>query len=116
MILDYQDFTRLIERYATELPGILASHYKTAHLAPDMGRLLQVAETPFTLAVVGQMRAGKSSLLNALIGSDLAVVGVNETTATINWFKYGQGDKTQRFCVSWKDRPAEDFELPAIRK
>ena len=116
MILDYQDFTRLIERYATELPEILARHHKTADLAPDMRRLLQIAETPFTLAVVGQMRAGKSSLLNALIGTDLAVVGVNETTATINWFKYGQGDKIQRFNVIWKDRPAEEFELPEIRR
>ena len=116
MILDYQDFTRLIERYATELPEILARHHKTADLAPDMRRLLRIAETPFTLAVVGQMRAGKSSLLNALIGTDLAVVGVNETTATINWFKYGQGDKIQRFNVIWKDRPAEEFELPEIRR
>jgi septin family protein len=116
VILDYQDFTRLIERFATELPEILASHHKTADLAPDMRRLLQVAETPFTLAVVGQMRAGKSSLLNALIGTDLAVVGVNETTATINWFKYGHGNKAQRFCVNWKDRPAEEFELTEIRR
>lgn len=116
MILDYQDFTRLIERFAVDLPGILADHYKTADLAPGMERLLHVAETPFTLAVVGQMRAGKSSLLNALVGTDLAVVDVNETTATINLFKYGQGDKTKRFCVNWKDRPAEEFDLKEIRR
>lgn len=116
MILDYQDFAVLIERFAIELPGILATHYKTADLAPDMQRLLHVAETPFTLAVVGQMRAGKSSLLNALIETDLAVVDVNETTATINWFKYGKGEKTNRFCVNWKDRPAEEFDLKEIRR
>ena len=116
VILDYQDFTRLIERFAGDLPAILSSHPKTADLAPGMGKLLQVAETPFTLAVVGQMRAGKSSILNALIGTNLAVVGVNETTATINWFKYGQGDKTRRFCVNWKDRPAEEFDLKEIRR
>jgi hypothetical protein len=116
VILDYQDFSRLIERFATRLPSILSSHHRTADLAPKIAGLLQIAETPFTLAVVGQMRVGKSSLLNALIGADLAVVGVNETTATINWFKYGLGDKTQRFCVHWKDRPSEDFDLKEINR
>jgi septin family protein len=116
VILDYQDFSRLVQRFATVLPKILSSHHKTADLAPQISGLLQIAETPFTLAVVGQMRVGKSSLLNALVGADLAVVGVNETTATINWFKYGQGDKTQRFCVNWKDRPAEEFDLKEIHR
>jgi hypothetical protein len=116
VILDYQDFTRLIEKFAGELPVILSGHHKTADLAPKIAGLLQIAETPFTLAVVGQMRVGKSSLLNALIGSDLAVVGVNETTATVNWFKYGQGDKARRFCVNWKDRPAEEFDLQEISR
>ena len=111
MILDYKDFTDLIEQFAGELPELLASHHRTRDLAPRVQRLLEFAETRFTLAVVGQMRAGKSSLLNALIGANLAPVGVNETTATINWFTYGTGESTQRFRVHWRGRPPEEKSL-----
>jgi hypothetical protein len=111
MSLDYKEFTGLVERFAKELPPKLASHHKTRDFAPRVERLLKFAETRFTLAVVGQMRAGKSSLLNALIGDDLAMVGVNETTATINWFTYGSGKQTKTFRVHWKGRPPEDKAL-----
>lgn len=108
MILDYADFTKLVREFSDELPAILASHDKTRDFAPQVQRLLAFAETRFTLAVVGQMRSGKSSLLNALIGADLAVVGVNETTATINHFTFGEGEETRRFRIHWRGRPPED--------
>ena len=41
------------------------------------------------LAIAGKVKAGKSSLLNALLGVDLAMTGTTETTATINVFKAG---------------------------
>jgi TPR repeat protein len=111
VILDYKEFTKLVENFAGELPELLASHHKTRDIAPQIQRLLKFAETRFTLAVVGQMRAGKSSLLNSLIGADLAMVGVNETTATVNWFTYATGEQTRRFRVHWKGRPPEDRDL-----
>ena len=111
MILDYKEFASLVNRFAEEVPPLLASHHKTRAFAPRVERLLQFAENRLTLAVVGQMRAGKSSLLNALIGADLAMVGVNETTATINIFKHGIGEQTQTFRVYWKGRPYEDKAL-----
>src|SRR6266516_870051 len=93
----------------------VARHRTTCDFAPRVQRLLEVAESLFTLAVVGQMRVGKSSLLNALIGADLAVVGVNETTATINWFTHGTEEQTRRFRVHWKGRPPEDKDLGEIQ-
>lgn len=111
MILDYREFTELVEKFSTGLPELLASHHQTRDFAPRVQRLLEFAESRFTLAIVGQMRGGKSSLLNALIGVDLAAVGVNETTATINWFTHGTGEQTRRFRVHWKGRPPEDRSL-----
>ena len=108
-VFDYHEFQQLIERFSSELPNLLASHHTTVDLVPKVVDLLNVAETPFTVAIVGQMRVGKSSLLNALVGVDLAVTGVTETTATINWFKYGDHTQCNRFRVVWKDRPAEEF-------
>lgn len=46
--------------------------------------------SPCVLAVAGKVKAGKSFLINALLGVDLAVTGATETTATINVFKKGK--------------------------
>jgi len=45
--------------------------------------------SPCVLAVAGKVKAGKSFLVNALLGVDLAMTGTTETTATINIFKKG---------------------------
>lgn len=45
--------------------------------------------SPCVLAVAGKVKAGKSFLINALLGVDLAMTGSTETTATINVFKKG---------------------------
>jgi GTPase Era involved in 16S rRNA processing len=58
----------------------------------------QVRES-ITIAVIGQVKAGKSSLVNALLGCELPTIGVTETTATVNWFRYGSpNDEDHVFC------------------
>ena len=59
--------------------------YYTSRIESMSERIYQ----PCELAIVGRMNAGKSSFLNALLDDDLAVVGDTETTATINYFRYG---------------------------
>ena len=98
-ILHYDTFHSLLENYAHRLPQILDRHALTQKLVLRVKQGLTQNESPFTVAVVGQMRVGKSSLLNTLVGADLAVTGVNETTATINWFKYAEGEFCDRFRV-----------------
>jgi hypothetical protein len=110
-VFSFSEFTDRISQFAAVVPRLLAKHHRTSDLAIELSDLITVAERPFTMAVVGQMRSGKSSLLNALVGRDLAVTGVNETTATINWFKWGQGTQCDSFRVTWKDKPAELYPL-----
>ena len=52
-------------------------------------KLAQQVDEPCVVAVTGLVKAGKSTFINALMQVDLAKVGVNETTATINYFRYG---------------------------
>lgn len=104
---DFDAIRSRMEAFARRAPELLAKHSLTADLSLGLGGLLDQAESPFTVAVVGQMRVGKSTLLNALVGQDLAITGVNETTATLNWLKYGDGDLVSRFRVVWKDRPEQ---------
>ncbi|MEH1013117.1 dynamin family protein [Micromonospora sp. CPCC 206060] len=48
----------------------------------------QLAE-PLRVAVVGRVSAGKSTLVNALLGADVAPTAVNELTANTTWFVPG---------------------------
>jgi hypothetical protein len=82
------------------LPGELAG--RLAHLAAKV-------EQPCVLAVVGRMKAGKSTFINALLGQDVAKVGVTETTATINRFCYGTPADPQRpVRCRWRGGRYED--------
>lgn len=73
-------------------------------------RLSNKLNQPCVLAIAGRVKAGKSSFLNALLGVDLAKVGDTETTATINFFKYGKPkDPTKPIKVIW-DSGNETFE------
>lgn len=45
---------------------------------------------PCVLAIAGKVKSGKSCLINALLGVDLAMTGDTETTATINVFQKGR--------------------------
>lgn len=55
----------------------------------SLKNLQEELNSPCVLAVAGKVKAGKSFLVNALLGVDLAMTGTTETTATINIFKKG---------------------------
>jgi GTP-binding protein EngB required for normal cell division len=51
--------------------------------------MAKLAEDRFTLAVVGQFKRGKSSLMNALIGADVLPTGVLPLTSAITVLRFG---------------------------
>ena len=66
--------------------------------------LLASLDSPCVLTVAGRVKAGKSTLINALLGQDLSLTGVTETTATINFFRYGHPpDPGRPICCVWHD-------------
>lgn len=68
------------------------------NVAQQFGRLMvKLAEDRFTLAVLGQFKRGKSSLMNAIIGRELLPTGVLPLTSAITVLKYGP---TERLIVS----------------
>lgn len=52
-------------------------------------RLDAQLDEPLTIAVVGRTNAGKSTLVNALIGTRIAPTAPTECTRTVTWFRAG---------------------------
>ncbi|HVZ88012.1 MAG TPA: dynamin family protein, partial [Polyangia bacterium] len=61
-----------------------------AGVAPATGRATEAFDRPLLIAVMGEFNVGKSSLVNALCGEEVAPTGVTPTTATINVLRYGE--------------------------
>ena len=81
--------SRPVETLVDDLAGILPTGSETArarHLLKDLRHRLAA---PLRVAVVGQIKAGKSSLINTMIGEPLLPVGTAETTYNVAWLRYG---------------------------
>lgn len=64
-------------------------------------------ERPLRVAVVGIMKAGKSTFLNALMGAPILYTGSLETTYTVCWFRYGEKPSV---TVCFRD--GEEMQVP----
>lgn len=107
---------------AGSLPDFMRRAAALFETLPDLRQgaatLRQIADSanqPFNLAVVGRMKTGKSTLINSLVGRQLAVVDVEEATATINWICHGEGTQPNHFIVHWKDGRAESFPMERLK-
>lgn len=61
---------------------------------------------PMRVAIVGKIKAGKSTLMNALLGEAVVATGTVEATFNVNWLKYGE---RKYLRVHFKDdRPPEE--------
>jgi GTP-binding protein EngB required for normal cell division len=69
---------------------------------------VKLAEDHFYLAVLGQFKRGKSSLMNAIIGRDILPTGILPLTSVVTIIKYGTEDK---LIINRKDSSFHE-ELP----
>ncbi|RMI28740.1 Isoniazid-inducible protein iniC [Nocardia stercoris] len=46
-------------------------------------------QQPLRVALAGQLKAGKSTLLNALVGQDIAPTDATECTRMVTWYRHG---------------------------
>lgn len=99
---------RLCQRLRLDLADCLRQLRRSLHSAgaaagaERCGELqTRLAEDRFTLAVLGQFKRGKSSLLNALIGRELLPVGVLPLTSAITVLRYGPHERLLLRRTGW---------------
>jgi hypothetical protein len=71
-------------------------------LGPDAGgQVRQIRDRlgePLRVAIAGRLKAGKSTLVNALIGRRVAPTAVGECTRVVTRFRYGPADRVDVVC------------------
>lgn len=95
-VLGSMDYKRSKQTIACEirtLAEFLRKHVGEREAEACRRLMAKLAEDCFSLAVVGQFKRGKSSLMNAIIGRDILPTGVPPLTSAITVLKYGPKEK-----------------------
>ena len=72
-----------------QLVQYLANDARLSEFLPKAQELLARMDAPLSLAIVGEFNAGKSTMVNALIGEDVLPMGVLPTTAHTGILRFG---------------------------
>lgn len=74
---------------------------------------------PLRVAVVGRVKAGKSTLVNALVGRRIAPTATTEMTRVVTWYRFGSPDRAEvvlhdgrRLTVSLDEVQAGSLPVP----
>ena len=54
-------------------------------------------KTPLRVAIAGKVKAGKSTLLNALVGEEIAPTDAGECTRIVTWYQDAQVPRVTMF-------------------
>ncbi|WP_448616958.1 dynamin family protein [Modestobacter sp. URMC 112] len=96
----------MAERLITEVDALLRAAEQAA-TTPDAAASLAEARSrlggPLRLAIAGKVKAGKSTLLNALLSEDLAPTDAGECTRIVTW--YHRADQPQAVVHPHQGQP-----------
>lgn len=90
---DYTLAKQQVTASVRAMKQLLESHGQTDSVEQAQALLVKLAEDRFNLAVVGQFKRGKSSLMNAVIGRDLLPTGLLPLTSAITTLCYGPQER-----------------------
>lgn len=106
IIFNLSSWLRQLREHADRL-----SLSKTVTSLDDM--LQRVETNAFSIAIVGEFKRGKSTLINALIGKAILPSDILPTTATVNRITYGIRGQVR---ISFKDGSSDDIELAQLEQ
>lgn len=100
-----------VNMFLGEAINLASPHTELSELKKEIIELKSRLNKPLRVAVVGVIKAGKSTLMNALMGEKFVATGNTETTYTPTWFKYS---KTPGITVKLEDGRSIDAALSDI--
>ncbi|MGO0063453.1 dynamin family protein [Brevibacillus fluminis] len=94
----------------TDVINILSNYKELQSIQEELQAVKARLKEPLRVAVVGVIKAGKTTLLNALMGEKLLKTGENETTFNVTWYKYGERPELM-ICLKDSRMIKEDVSL-----
>jgi len=93
------------------LHSALAAYRDQPRTVDFLRHQLQRLDEPLRVAIAGKVKAGKSTLLNALVGDAIAPTDAGECTKVVTWYRNGPAP---RIVMYPKD--GEPAPLPVVRR
>lgn len=90
----------IVDALGDELSAALPSAQRSAFEAVQ-----ETLHAPLRVAVVGRVKAGKSTLVNALVGRRVAPTSAGECTQVVTWYTYGTPDRAEIHLRDGSKRP-----------
>ncbi|WP_162891386.1 dynamin family protein [Aeromicrobium sp. A1-2] len=79
------------------LDGALRVYRKEPSIRAELEGHRRRLDEPLRVALVGSVKAGKSTLLNALLSEHLAPTDARECTRVVTWYRHGATPKVEAF-------------------
>ena len=89
----YERDKQAVAELLRDAQAYLESHRRGLSSEAVHGLLVRLAEDRFNLAVVGQFKRGKSSLINAILGRNLLPTAVVPITSIVTTLRYGPEER-----------------------
>ncbi len=99
---DIQNLKTDFENKFLEKMNLVKTQSKKMNIIEHSGHiddLIKEISSPFNFVVVGEVKSGKSSFINALLKADVCKVGARPTTDIINKIEYGNKEE-EKFLTS----------------
>ena len=93
---------------ADRVAALAAEAEKATAGGPLAGRAAAIRARlagPLRVAIAGRVKAGKSTVLNALVGERLAATDAGECTRIVSWYRRGQGYQVEAALRDGTRRP-----------
>lgn len=110
---DYKQIIFSLSSWLRQLRGH-AEKLSLSKVVATLDDMLQRVETnAFSIAIVGEFKRGKSTLINALLGKEILPSDILPTTATVNRITYGIRGQVR---ILFKDDSTDDIELDQLEQ